>query len=83
MILIFIQETIQKRSFTKWINSFLKKFDLSVVDLFTELRDGRHLLALLESISGTAMPKPSRGTLKLHSVENVGKALAFLKAAKV
>ena len=43
---------IQKKTFTKWMNSFLQKAKMEVEDLFTDLADGRKLLKLLEIISG-------------------------------
>jgi spectrin beta len=77
------REDIQKRTFTKWTNSFLRKVEMEVSDLFKDLCDGIKLLALLEVLSGSELEKPSRGKLKLHRLENVGKALGFLKANKV
>lgn len=56
---------------------------MEVVDLFKDLGDGVKLLALLEVLSNTELEKPSRGKLRLHKLENVGKALGFLKANKV
>ena len=45
---------IQKKTFTKWMNSFLLKAKMEVEDLYTDLalRVGRKLLKLLEIISG-------------------------------
>ena len=43
---------IQKKTFTKWMNSFLQKAKMEVEDLFIDLGDGRKLLKLLEIISG-------------------------------
>ena len=45
---------IQKKTFTKWMNSFLQKAKMEVEDLFVDLGDGRKLLKLLEIISGAA-----------------------------
>ena len=46
---------IQKKTFTKWMNSFLQKAKMEVEDLFIDLADGRKLLKLLEIISGERM----------------------------
>uniref|UniRef100_A0A668AGR2 Spectrin repeat containing, nuclear envelope 1b n=1 Tax=Myripristis murdjan TaxID=586833 RepID=A0A668AGR2_9TELE len=48
------QEAVQKRTFTKWINSHLakRKPPLEVNDLFEDIKDGVKLLALLEVLSG-------------------------------
>lgn len=77
------REDIQKRTFTRWVNSFLRKADLSITDLFVDLGDGVKLLALLEVLSSTELEKPSRGKLRLHKIENVSKGLAFLRANRV
>ena len=46
------REDIQKKTQTKWINSMLAKAHHSPVkDLFTDLRDGTRLLALLEVLT--------------------------------
>jgi hypothetical protein len=43
---------VQKKTFTKWINSYLTKTETPPVkDLFVDLRDGHKLLALLEVLT--------------------------------
>ncbi|KAF0314595.1 Spectrin beta chain, non-erythrocytic 1 [Amphibalanus amphitrite] len=69
---------IQKKTFTKWINSFLIKTRMEVEDIFTDLADGRKLLRLLEIISGEKLGKPNNGKMRVHKIENVNKSLAFL-----
>uniref|UniRef100_A0A1I8NPX4 Spectrin beta chain, non-erythrocytic 5 n=2 Tax=Stomoxys calcitrans TaxID=35570 RepID=A0A1I8NPX4_STOCA len=69
---------IQKKTFTKWMNSFLVKAKLEVEDLFTDLADGVKLLKLLEVISGEKLGKPNNGRMRVHKIENVNKSLAFL-----
>lgn len=69
---------IQKKTFTKWMNSFLQKARMEVEDLFTDLGDGRKLLKLLEIISGEKLGKPNSGKMRVHRIENVNKSLAFL-----
>lgn len=69
---------IQKKTFTKWMNSFLQKARMEVEDLFVDLADGRKLLKLLEIISGEKLAKPNNGKMRVHKVENVNKSLAFL-----
>ena len=41
------RELVQKRTFTRWMNSHLQKVRSSVDNLYTDLRDGRTLLLLL------------------------------------
>ncbi|XP_048512555.1 spectrin beta chain, non-erythrocytic 1 isoform X2 [Athalia rosae] len=69
---------IQKKTFTKWINSFLLKARMEVEDLFADLADGKKLLKLLEIISGERLAKPNNGRMRVHKIENVNKSLAFL-----
>uniref|UniRef100_T1GKX3 Calponin-homology (CH) domain-containing protein n=1 Tax=Megaselia scalaris TaxID=36166 RepID=T1GKX3_MEGSC len=69
---------IQKKTFTKWMNSFLIKAKMEVEDLFTDLADGIKLLKLLEIISGEKLGKPNNGRMRVHKIENVNKSLAFL-----
>jgi spectrin beta len=69
---------IQQKTFTKWINSFLSKCNYEVVNIFTDLSDGRMLIRLLEIISGEKLGRPSPGKLRVHKIENVNRCLAFL-----
>lgn len=46
------RQDVQKKTFTKWINSQLAKTGSPLVtDLFVDLRDGHKLLALLEVLT--------------------------------
>ena len=51
---IFIdeRETVQKKTFTKWVNSHLVRVSCRIGDLYVDLRDGKMLLKLLEVLSG-------------------------------
>ncbi|GLV44412.1 karst [Carabus blaptoides fortunei] len=69
---------LQKKLFTKWMNSSLKKASMEVEDLYTDLADGKKLLKLLEIISGEKLGKPNNGIMRVHKLENVNKSLAFL-----
>ncbi|XP_064623906.1 spectrin beta chain, non-erythrocytic 2-like isoform X3 [Lineus longissimus] len=73
---------IQKKTFTKWMNSFLDKVNLKVEDLFKDLADGKMLLKLLEIISGEKLGKLNAGRLKVQKIENLNKSLKFI-ASKV
>ncbi|XP_019630688.1 PREDICTED: spectrin beta chain, non-erythrocytic 1-like isoform X2 [Branchiostoma belcheri] len=46
------REMVQKKTFTKWVNSHLARVNCRITDLYTDLRDGRMLLKLLEILSG-------------------------------
>jgi spectrin beta len=77
------RETIQKKTFTKWMNSFLEPAGHRVGDLFSDLSDGRLLIKLLEVLSGEKIGHAGRGRLRINKIENVGKAIHFLQEKKV
>lgn len=69
---------VQKKTFTKWINArFSKSGKAQVKDLFTDLKDGRKLLDLLEGLTGTSLPK-ERGSTRVHALNNVNRVLQIL-----
>ncbi|XP_072851849.2 utrophin isoform X2 [Pogona vitticeps] len=74
---------VQKKTFTKWINArFSKCGKLPVKDIFTDLRDGRKLLDLLEGLTGNPLPK-ERGSTRVHALNNVNKVLQVLHQKNV
>jgi hypothetical protein len=54
-------ENVQKKTFTKWANSFIKDRGYEIEDLFKDLGDGKVLTLLLEKLSGETLV----GTLSL------------------
>uniref|UniRef100_A0A8B9BQI1 Spectrin repeat containing nuclear envelope protein 1 n=1 Tax=Anser brachyrhynchus TaxID=132585 RepID=A0A8B9BQI1_9AVES len=80
------QESVQKRTFTKWINSHLVKRNppMLVNDLFEDIKDGVMLIALLEVLSGQKLPcEQGRQLKRIHWVANIGTALKFLEGRRV
>uniref|UniRef100_A0A803TV72 Spectrin beta chain n=1 Tax=Anolis carolinensis TaxID=28377 RepID=A0A803TV72_ANOCA len=77
------REGVQKKTFTKWVNSHLARVTCRISDLYMDLRDGRMLIKLLEVLSGELLPKPTKGRMRIHCLENVDKALQFLKEQRV
>ncbi|XP_042845831.1 spectrin beta chain, erythrocytic [Panthera tigris] len=77
------REVVQKKTFTKWVNSNLARVPCRITDLYKDLRDGRMLIKLLEVLSGEMLPKPTKGKMRIHCLENVDKALQFLKEQRV
>ncbi|XP_061896936.1 spectrin beta chain, erythrocytic isoform X1 [Entelurus aequoreus] len=77
------REAVQKKTFTKWVNSILSRVGCRISDLYLDLRDGRMLIRLLEVLSGERLPKPTKGRMRIHCLENVDKALQFLKEQRV
>ncbi|XP_068600976.1 spectrin family protein isoform X3 [Brachionichthys hirsutus] len=77
------REAVQKKTFTKWVNSHLARVTCRIGDLYTDLRDGHMLIRLLEVLSGEQLPRPTKGRMRIHCLENADKALQFLKEQKV
>uniref|UniRef100_W5MPS2 Calmin n=1 Tax=Lepisosteus oculatus TaxID=7918 RepID=W5MPS2_LEPOC len=80
------REVVQKRTFTRWMNLHLEKCKppLEVSDLFTDIQDGRILMALLEELSGCKLLhgfKPS--THRIFRLNNIAKVLTFLEERNV
>lgn len=46
------REAVQKKTFTKWVNSHLARIGCHIGDLYADLRDGFVLTRLLEVLSG-------------------------------
>jgi spectrin beta len=46
------RETVQKKTFAKWVNSHLMRVGCKIEDLYVDLRDGKMLIKLLEVLSG-------------------------------
>lgn len=46
------REAVQKKTFTKWVNSHLQRLSTHANDLYHDLQDGRKLIMLLEILSG-------------------------------
>ncbi|XP_030374140.1 dystrophin, isoforms A/C/F/G/H isoform X16 [Scaptodrosophila lebanonensis] len=73
------REHIQKKTFTKWINSHLIKTQCTPVDdLFLDLRDGHRLLALLSTLTQTQL-KPEKGRMRVHHINNLNKVLQVIQ----
>ena len=46
------RDAVQKKTFTKWVNSHLARVSCRIADLYNDLRDGYMLTRLLEVLSG-------------------------------
>ncbi|XP_052133456.1 spectrin beta chain [Frankliniella occidentalis] len=77
------RESVQKKTFQKWVNSHLVRVNSRISDLYIDMRDGKNLLKLLEVLSGERLPRPTKGKMRIHCLENVDKALQFLREQRV
>ena len=58
------REKVQKKTFTKWINSHLQRVGARVNDLYHDLKEGKKLILLLEILSGEKL-------VRLHRLEKI------------
>ncbi|XP_055532572.1 dystrophin, isoforms A/C/F/G/H isoform X3 [Wyeomyia smithii] len=78
-VLIDERQDVQKKTFTKWINGYLAKSNTPVInDLFEDLRDGHALLSLLEILTNQTY-KREKGSMRVHHINNLNKALLVLQ----
>ncbi|XP_077282982.1 spectrin beta chain isoform X2 [Arctopsyche grandis] len=77
------RESVQKKTFQKWVNSHLVRVGSRIGDLYVDMRDGKMLIKLLEVLSGERLPRPTKGKMRIHCLENVDKALQFLRDQRV
>ncbi|XP_023698929.1 alpha-actinin-1-like isoform X2 [Paramormyrops kingsleyae] len=71
-------EKQQRKTFTAWCNSHLRKAGTQIENIEEDFRDGLKLMLLLEVISGERLAKPERGKMRVHKISNVNKALNFI-----
>ncbi|KAG9295436.1 hypothetical protein G9A89_013465 [Geosiphon pyriformis] len=78
-------ETIQEKTFTKWVNSKLALKTIPPIgDLNSEMSDGVRLIQLLEIIGDISFGKYNKNPrMRIQKVENVNKALEFIKHRNV
>ncbi|ESO04015.1 hypothetical protein HELRODRAFT_187038 [Helobdella robusta] len=76
-------EKQQKKTFTAWCNSHLRKAKTSIENIEEDFKDGLKLMLLLEVISGEQLGKPDKGKMRFHKIANVNKALHFIMSKGV
>ncbi|XP_039594927.1 alpha-actinin-2 [Polypterus senegalus] len=76
-------EKQQRKTFTAWCNSHLRKAGTQIENIEEDFRNGLKLMLLLEVISGERLPKPDRGKMRFHKIANVNKALDFIASKGV
>ncbi|XP_041468559.1 alpha-actinin-like isoform X2 [Lytechinus variegatus] len=76
-------EKQQRKTFTAWCNSHLRKANAEIKEISEDFCNGLKLLTLLEVISSEKLPKPDRGKMRVHKIANVNKALDFISSKGV
>uniref|UniRef100_A0A6I8Q7T7 Actinin alpha 3 (gene/pseudogene) n=1 Tax=Xenopus tropicalis TaxID=8364 RepID=A0A6I8Q7T7_XENTR len=76
-------EKQQRKTFTAWCNSHLRKAGTQIENIEEDFRNGLKLMLLLEVISGERLPKPDKGKMRFHKIANVNKALDFIASKGV
>uniref|UniRef100_UPI00398EED63 alpha-actinin-2-like isoform X3 n=1 Tax=Pristiophorus japonicus TaxID=55135 RepID=UPI00398EED63 len=71
-------EKQQRKTFTAWCNSHLRKAGTQIENIEDDFRNGLKLMLLLEVISGERLPKPDQGKMRFHKIANVNKALDYI-----
>uniref|UniRef100_A0A8D8ZRN6 Protein detached n=1 Tax=Cacopsylla melanoneura TaxID=428564 RepID=A0A8D8ZRN6_9HEMI len=74
------REDVQKKTFTKWINSQLLKDGKNgqIENLFVDFQDGNKLLSLLEVLTGNKYNR-EKGNMRVHHINNINRALRILE----
>ncbi|CAH8480705.1 unnamed protein product [Heterobilharzia americana] len=76
-------EIQQKKTFTAWCNSYLRKVHTSIENIEEDFTDGLKLIQLLETLSEEPLPRPDRGRMRFHKLANVNKALEYIESKGV
>ncbi|KAJ5079339.1 alpha-actinin-2 [Anaeramoeba ignava] len=75
---------VQKKTFTKWVNSHLSKRKLQIEELDKDFEDGLKLIALLEIIGDEKLSRYNKNPrLRIQKIENVKVALNFIESRGV
>jgi len=75
---------VQKKTFTKWTNSHLKKVGANIVDLQTEFESGIKLMQLVKALYGIEIPKHNPNPkMRPHKLDNLSLALNMVEKAQI
>jgi actinin alpha len=81
---------IQKKTYTKWANSYLRKRKIKIEDVYSDLGDGIVLVNLCGLLAKSVMsenPEPKRYNkvpkMRIHCMENLKMAFDYMRAEKV
>jgi Ca2+-binding EF-hand superfamily protein len=72
-------ERTQKKTFTAWVNSHLRKVGTNIEEIGTDFSDGIKLAQLLSVIAGDNVEKLNKKpTMRIHKIQNTGQCLKFI-----
>jgi len=72
-------ERTQKKTFTAWVNSHLRKVGTNIEEIGTDFSDGIKLAQLLQVIAGDNVEKLNKKpTMRIHKIQNTGQCLKFI-----
>lgn len=75
---------IQKKTFTRWCNSYLVKRGMHIDDLVADVGDGLAMHALLETIGDEKLPRINKKPrLRIQKLENCGRCFEYLKKKEI
>jgi actinin alpha len=79
LLLDLAWERQQKKTFTAWCNSHLRKVGIQIKEIDQDFRDGMALLKLLEVIAGEKItPREKRIKLRVHKISLLNQGLEFI-----
>lgn len=72
-------ERTQKKTFTAWVNSHLRKVGTNIAEIDQDFSDGIRLAQLLQVIAGDKVEKLNhKPTMRIHKIQNTGQCLKFI-----
>jgi Ca2+-binding EF-hand superfamily protein len=73
-------ERTQKKTFTAWVNSHLRKVGANIEEIGTDFSDGIRLAQLLQVIAGDNVEKLNKKpTMRIQKIQNTGQCLKFIQ----
>jgi len=75
---------VQKKTFTKWTNSHLKKVGTGIEDVKTEFDNGIKLMQLIKALYGVDVPKYNANPkMRPHKLDNLALAFNMIEKAHI
>jgi len=79
-----VWERTQKKTFTAWVNSHLRKAGSQIVEIGTDFQDGIRLAQLLNVIAEDKVEKINNNPkMRIHNIQNLNQCLSFIASKGV